>query len=74
MRIVHYPWRVAMFPETPRQDLPLPPQERISPTIGAFAVGDDGSIMVSDWLSPQNRERISFEIHHRELEDVSRAH
>ena len=28
---------------------------------GFISFGDDGSIMVSDWLSPQNRERISFD-------------
>ena len=44
MRIVHYPWRVAMSSETPCQDLPTPSQGHISPTIGAFAVGDNGSV------------------------------
>ena len=44
MRIVHYPWRVAMPPATSCQDLPAPSQGHISPTIGAFAICDDGTV------------------------------
>ena len=44
MRIIHYPWRVAFELEAQLQDLPVPPQDRISPTIGSFVVGEDGRI------------------------------
>ena len=67
MRIVHYPWRVAMFPEVPRQDLPIPPQERISPTIGAFAVGDDGR--VDEPAGPTIRSGIGQQRVHEEFGD-----
>ena len=44
MCVVHYPWRVAFSPEAKLQDLPVPSQDRISPTIGTFAIGEDGLI------------------------------
>lgn len=34
---------------------------------GFISFDDEGNIMISDWLSPQNRERISFDYSQEDL-------
>lgn len=52
MRIVHYPWRVALDPDEALAELPTPAGACVSPELGAFLVGGDGDCQVKEIHGP----------------------